>query len=98
MIRKWVGVIAGGVFFAILLVSVQCFSMGKDIDVPKVNKDQLKSMLGRPDVVLLDVRIADEWKNATKKIKGAVRIDPGQNLDSLVQKYSRDKTLVFYCS
>lgn len=98
MIRKWVGAIAGGVFFTILLVSVQCFSMGKSIDVPRISKDQLKSMLGRPDVVLLDVRIADEWKNAKEKIKGAVRIDPDQNLDSLVQKYSKDKTLVFYCS
>ncbi len=98
MIRKLAGVIAGGVFFIILLVSVQCFSMGKDIEVPRINKDQLKSMLGRSDVVLLDVRIADEWKNAKKKIKGAVRFDPGQNLDSLVQKYSKDKTLVFYCS
>ena len=98
MIRKWVGAITGGVFFTIFLVSVQCFSMGKGIDVPRISKDQLKSMLGRPDVVLLDVRIADEWKNAKEKIKGAVRIDPGQNLDSLLQKYPKDKTLVFYCS
>ena len=98
MIRKSVGTIAGGVFFTIFLVSVQCFSMGKGIDVPRISKDQLKSMLGRPDVVLLDVRIADEWKNAKEKIKGAVRIDPDQTPDSLVHKYSKDKTLVFYCS
>jgi hypothetical protein len=98
MIRKSVGTIAGGVFFAVLLFSVQCFSLGKGVDAPRISKEQLRTMLGRPDVVLLDVRIADEWKNAKEKIQGAVRFDPNQSLDSLALKYPKDKILVFYCS
>ena len=98
MTRKLFGPIAGGVFFTILLFSVQCFSMGKGMDAPRISKEQLRTMLGRPDVVLLDVRIAGEWKSAKEKIQGAVRIDPNQSLDSFVQKYPKDKTLVFYCS
>jgi hypothetical protein len=96
--RKTIQTIAIGVFFIILFISVQCLAMGKSIDVPRISKEQLRSMLGRPDVVILDVRIDSEWKTAKWKIKGAVRFDPEQNLDSLAEKYPKDKILVFYCS
>jgi hypothetical protein len=96
--RKTIQTIAIEVLFIILFIPFQCLAMGKSVDAPRISKEQLRSMLGRPDVVIVDVRIASEWKTSKWKIKGAVRFDPEQNLDSLAEKYPKDKTLVFYCS
>jgi len=64
-------------------------------DVPRITKEELKSMLGNPDVVILDVRGAKQWKASEKKIKGAVWEDPG-DMESWTDKYPKDKTLVLY--
>jgi hypothetical protein len=64
-------------------------------DVPRITKEELKSMLGNPDVVILDVRGAKQWKASKKKIKGAVWEDPGDT-ESWTDKYPKDKTLVLY--
>ena len=72
-------------------------------DVPRITKEQLKSMLGDPNVIIIDVRIARHWKESDSKIKGAVREDPGAQApkiteaDTWMAKYQKDKTLVFYC-
>jgi rhodanese-related sulfurtransferase len=54
-------------------------------------------LLGRQDVVVIDIRFGRDWNDATLKIKGAVREDPmkpGQWLD----KYPKDKMMIFYCA
>ncbi len=66
-------------------------------DVPRMKKDELKAMLGNPDVVILDVRLESDWKDDHLKIKGAIREDPG-SVKSWAGKYSKDKTLVLYCA
>ena len=63
-----------------------------------MTKEELKSLLDNPEVAILDVRIADEWKKTNLKIKGAVREDPEKDYRSWASKYPKDKTLVFYCS
>jgi len=63
-----------------------------------MTKEELKSLLDNPEVAILDVRIADEWKRTNLKIKGAVREDPEKDYRSWASKYPKDKTLVFYCS
>ena len=65
--------------------------------VPRINKEELRAMLGRPDLVVLDVRVGEEWSGSDKKIQGAVRENPA-DLASWIKKYPKDKTLVFYCS
>ncbi len=40
------------------------------LDVPRITKEELKSMLGNPDVVILDVRGAKQWKASEKKNQG----------------------------
>jgi rhodanese-related sulfurtransferase len=52
-------------------------------------------MLGKPDVVIVDVRTGSDWNASTSKIKGAVR-EEADKVDSWIEKYPRDKTLVFY--
>jgi hypothetical protein len=42
-------------------------------DVPRITKDELKSMLDDPKVVILDVIREEDWKLSERKIRGAVR-------------------------
>jgi rhodanese-related sulfurtransferase len=74
------------------------YAMGKGAEVPRVTKEQLLSMMGKPDVVILDVREPESWKKSKLKIQGAVREDPLKDVQGWSDKYPKDKTLVFYCS
>jgi rhodanese-related sulfurtransferase len=62
-----------------------------------MTKDELKALLGNPELIILDVRLGGDWKDSDLKIKGAVREDPNDT-ESWANKYSKDKTLVLYCS
>jgi predicted sulfurtransferase len=66
-------------------------------DAKRVTIEELKGMLGNPDLVIVDVRRDGDWKSGTVKIKGAVREDP-EKVDTWMSKYPKDKTLVFYCA
>jgi hypothetical protein len=44
-----------------------------------MTKEELKSLLGNPGIIVVDVRIADDWKRSDSKIKGAIREDPEQD-------------------
>ncbi len=73
-------------------------TMGKGVEVPYITKEQLKDMMGNPDVTILDVRESSSWKESTRKIQGAVREEPEKDVKTWAQKYPKDKTLVLYCS
>jgi rhodanese-related sulfurtransferase len=66
-------------------------------EIPKISKEELQKVLDKPDVVIVDVRSDTDWKASTMKIKGAVREEPDQ-VGSWINKYPKDKTLVFYCA
>jgi hypothetical protein len=66
-------------------------------DAPRIAKEKLKDMLGKPELILIDMRAGADWKASTQKIKGAVREDPDQ-AETWMKKYPQDKTLVFYCA
>ncbi len=89
-------------FFPALVVSLfvlTCLLMtgAYAADVPKMSKEDLKSLLGKPEVIIVDVRTGTDWTSSQTKIKGAVREDPPK-VSSWMDKYPKDKTLVFYCS
>jgi len=67
-------------------------------DVPMMTKDELKAMLGNPDLVIFDVRLGSDYFSSDLKIKGAVRPDMGQNLYLIVWTYPKGKTFVIYCA
>ena len=69
----------------------------KYVDAPRMPKDDLKAMLGSPDLIVIDVRYGRDWTDSDLKIKGAVREDP-QAFDSWANKHPKDKILVFYCA
>ncbi len=66
-------------------------------DIPKMTKEELQAMVGNPDVIIIDVRSGGDWTSSNTKIKGAIREDPPK-VSSWIEKYPKDKTLVFYCS
>ena len=77
-------------------LATMALAMGKGPEIPRMTKEELLPMLGNPDVVILDVRIGDEWKKSPWKIKGAVREDPEKGVQPVVEKYPKDKTYVLY--
>ncbi len=64
-------------------------------EVPRMTKDELKSLLGSPEVVILDVRW--EGKDAPERISRSVFEDPDQ-IDSWASNYPKEKKIVLYCS
>ena len=84
--------------FVLIFILTGCFqNVALDRNTPRITKEELKSILGNPDVIVIDVRLSDEWKKSEWKIKGAVHEDP-EKFKSWTDKYPRDKTLIFYCS
>lgn len=65
--------------------------------VPEMTKDELNSLLGNPDLMILDVRRNSHWTSSDLKIKGAVRKEPNE-IQSWADKYSKDRTIVLYCA
>ena len=84
---------------ALIFVLVGCLPRWTtDLKVPKVTKEELKSMLSNTNIVIIDVRLDEEWKKSEWKIQGAVREDPEKDVKNWGGKYPKDKTLVFYCA
>jgi len=92
MKKKWlIGILS-------LLLGVGMFAKPLlSADVPKMTKDELKAMLGNPDLVMVDVRLGKDWTDSEMKIKGAVREDPG-DVESWAKKYTKDEIVVLYCA
>lgn len=82
--------------FILSLAMVMVFSwMAMAEEVPRISKEEVREMLGRSDLIIVDVRSEKSWDGAELKIKGAVREDPTK-VNSWMDKYPKDKTLVFY--
>ena len=64
--------------------------------VPRLTKEDVKEMLGKPDVVIVDIRYIKQYEQSDKKIPGAVFVQP-ENFDEFVKNYpQKDKTYVLY--
>jgi len=67
-------------------------------DVPMITKEQLSAILGKPDLVILDVRLGSDYFSSDLKIKGAVRPDMFNLIWHTVNEYPRENTFVLYCA
>ena len=64
--------------------------------VPRLTKEAVKEMLGKPDVVMVDIRYIKQYEQSDKKLPGAVFVQP-ENFDEFVKNYpQKDKTYVLY--
>jgi len=88
-----VGLLAVGLISVILLGGVAFAQQ----DIPRMTKEELRPLLGKADVAIIDVRSENDWKDSDMMIQGAVREDPLKAAEWM-EKYSKEKTLVFYCS
>jgi len=70
-------------------------SLGAFPEVPRIEKEELKSLLGNPDVIILDVRPHEQWLLSDKKITGSLHADH-EAVSSWASKYSKDKHLIIY--
>jgi hypothetical protein len=70
---------------------------GASGDAPRMTIKELKSMLGNPDLVILDNLVGDQWETVNQKLPGAVHEDP-DNVDAWADKYPKDKIYVTYCA
>jgi hypothetical protein len=82
---------------ALIVLSAGCLqNLALDQKVPLMTKEELRSKLGQPDMIIIDVRLEDDWKKSPVKIRGAVREDPEKNIKTWAGQFPKDKTLVFY--
>ena len=89
--RLFIGAVL--IFFMVGILT----TFAKSADVPRMTKDELKAILGNPDLAIIDVRAQKDWTDGDSKIKGALREDP-ESVKSWAEKYSKDKTIVLYCA
>ena len=83
---------------AVLLVFLGlAYGLAQADDTHMMTKDQLRPLLGKSDVIIIDVRTNYDWDNSKAKIPGAVR-EEGMKFASWMNKYPKDKTLVLYCA
>ena len=83
-------------FFGVLMVVLFSSGCGAE-EGNRISKEELKGMLGRPDLRIIDVRQPGDWNSATEKIKGAIREEPDQ-VPKWMGKYAKDNNFVFHCS
>lgn len=80
-----------------LLLSVSPAAVLHAQDAQRITVDELRGMLGKPDVVVLDVRADKDWSSSSAKIQGAVREEP-MKAASWALRYPKEKTYVLYCA
>jgi len=86
----------------ILQVIVVC-AVGLSLTIPalagtdslRVDQETVKSWLGDPQVLIIDVRTGHSWEQSDKKIRGAVRQDP-QKVTEWGPTLPKDKKIVLY--
>ena len=78
-----------------LTLVVACSLNALSGNAPRITPEQLKSMLGDPKLVIVDVRRNLDWNSSEYKIKGAVRADPTK-VESWASSFGKDKTFVIY--
>jgi rhodanese-related sulfurtransferase len=84
--------------------TVQAMLAEAEAAVPRISPDEAKGLLGRPDVLFLDVREPGEVA-ASGKVRGAVAVPRGlvefrADPDSAMHDaaFDRAKTVVTYCA
>jgi rhodanese-related sulfurtransferase len=79
-----------------MLVALVC-GVARADDTHAMTKEQLLPLLGKSDVIIIDVSSNEGWDGRDKKIPGALREEP-MKFESWMNKYPKDKTIVLYCS
>jgi hypothetical protein len=84
----------------ILVLGVLGVNAGALVGAPasetlRMTKEELKPLLGNPEVIIVDGRSASDYKRSQEKIEGAVREEP-VNVKTIMDRYPKNKTFVLY--
>ena len=82
---------------AAAVIFAGCVSSGELEQVPRISSVDLKPLVEKGEVVVIDVRSRQDWGKSEYKIKGAIRED-ASSAGSWMEKYSRNKKTVIYCA
>lgn len=72
-------------------------SQAEALGVPTIRKEELRSRLGSPHLVILDVRSPEHWEPSRFKVPGAVR-EESEKVTTWASKYAKADAVVLYCS
>ena len=92
MLTKCLRALMVALFIASVIVPA---AIAAEEEVKLMTKDELKSRLDDPNLVIVDVRTGRDWDASELKIKGAVRAE-AKKVSEL--KADKEKTLVTYCA
>ena len=80
------------ILLALLFFSVPgCAQIGPQ----RITAGELNTILAERQAVIVDVRDSRDWDQSDQKIKGAIRLDPG-NFDPADLPIAKNATIVFY--
>ena len=87
-----------------MATSVKELMAAANQEVPRLQPDEVRKLMGQPDLLIVDVRDAPEVQ-ASGKLKGAVHVSRGMlefraDPDSPAhdKAFQRDKTVLVYCA
>ncbi len=86
-----------GIIILILVISGCALIPSVSAEAERISAKQLQGMLGSSDVIVVDVRTKSDWNKSESKITGAAWEDLSA-ISGWMDKYPRDKTIVFYCA
>jgi hypothetical protein len=90
--------LVGIIFCLVLLLGISgCATTSENSSntIQRMSKEELKSRLEDPSLVILDVRRPQDWKKSGRKIKGAVQENP-YKFDNWYARYPKAKTILLY--
>lgn len=81
----------------VFLFSALALSGVQAAQVPRMDKEELESILDNSDLILLDVRPTSQWAISSETLPGATHKDP-YRARQWGQKLDKNKTVVTYCA
>ncbi len=81
----------------LLTIGLVLLTSGPSVAEPQITKDELKEILGKPGIHILDIRSIEEWEHSFCKIPGAVH-EVAAEWVAWTAKYPKDDTIVIYCA
>lgn len=85
-----------GVVIVIILAAVLPVRAEEIEEIPRLSKEEVRDLIGKSGVVLIDVRYDKSWNKSDMKIAGAVRENPNE-ISSWAGKYKKDSRIILYC-
>lgn len=81
---------------AVLVLLALSYGAARADDTHMMTKEQLLPMLGKSDVIIIDVRTNYDWDHSDAKVKGAMR-EEGMKFGSWMSKYPREDNRPLLC-